>query len=67
MKSFLQRYGSRIHGILHGLDRVRFRGTLRALSYVRGMSGFLFGIGVHFQGFRKVRPEIFSTDSPNNS
>ncbi len=28
----------------HGLDRVRFRGIfLRALSYVRGMSGFLFG------------------------
>jgi hypothetical protein len=53
MKSFLQRYGSRIHGILHGLDRVRFRGTLRALSYVRGMSGFLFGIGVPFKDFEK--------------
>ena len=32
MESFLQRYGSRIHGVLHGWDRVRFRGTLRALA-----------------------------------
>ncbi|MBL8793527.1 MAG: hypothetical protein JNM56_06465, partial [Planctomycetia bacterium] len=45
MQSFLQRYGSRIHGVLHGWDRLRFRGTLRALAFQRGMSGFLFAMG----------------------
>jgi len=53
MKSFLQRYGSRIQGVLHGFDRLRFRGTLRALSFVRGMSGFLFAVGVPFRDFDK--------------
>jgi hypothetical protein len=53
MKSFLQRYSSRIQGVLHGFDRLRFRGTLRALSFVRGMSGFLFAVGVPFRDFEK--------------
>src|ERR1700722_3889990 len=51
MPSFLQRFAPRIHGVLHGFDRLRFRGTLRPLAFSRGMSGFLFALGVSFKDF----------------
>jgi hypothetical protein len=51
MQSFLQRYAPRIHGVLHGFDRLRFRGTFRDLAFNRGMSGFLFAVGVAFKNF----------------
>jgi hypothetical protein len=41
MQSFLQRMGSKIKGTLSGFDRVRFRGTIRWLSSVRGMGAYL--------------------------
>jgi hypothetical protein len=41
MQSFLQRMGSKIKGTLSGFDRVRFRGTIRWLSSLRGMGSYL--------------------------
>ena len=41
MQSFLQRMGSKIKGTLSGFDRVRFRGTIRWLSSMRGMGADL--------------------------
>jgi hypothetical protein len=34
MKTFIQRFGRDILGVLHGLDRIRFRGTRRFLANV---------------------------------
>jgi len=41
MERFLARHQDHIAGILSGFDRVLFRGTLRSISYVEGMSIFL--------------------------
>ena len=34
MISFLARHASKIKGVLHGFDRIRFRGTLRWLAAI---------------------------------
>jgi hypothetical protein len=41
MQTFLARFGSEIKGVLSGLDRVRFRGTIRWLASERGMGTYL--------------------------
>lgn len=41
MQTFLQRMSSKIKGTLSGFDRVRFRGTIRWLSSLRGMGAYL--------------------------
>src|SRR4030042_440691 len=41
MKSFLPRHSQRLLGVLSGFDRVLFRGTLRSISYVKGLETFL--------------------------
>jgi hypothetical protein len=41
MKTFLQRFGSLIPGVLHGFDRLRFRGSKRLLGTPGGVSSFL--------------------------
>jgi hypothetical protein len=51
MKSFLQRHGSKILGVLSGFDRVRFRGSLRLLCCVRGMASWLNAAGVLLKDF----------------
>jgi len=40
MDKFLQRFGAKVIGILHGFDRLRFRGSRRSLCYAQGMLGF---------------------------
>ena len=52
MMAFLRRFATRIHGVLSGWDRLRLKGTLRQLAFPRGMSGFLFGVGVPFKQFK---------------
>lgn len=51
MRSFLQRHESEIKGTLSGLDRIRFRGTIRWLSSLRGMSNFLSVMSVLLKEF----------------
>lgn len=41
MQSFLARFGSEIKGVLSGLDRIRFRGTIRWLASERGAGTYL--------------------------
>ena len=40
-KQFVQRWASEIKGTLSGLDRVRFRGTLRGLASLSGVGSYL--------------------------
>lgn len=51
MTSFLQRFGSRILGILSGFDRIRFRGTLLRLANVGGLSNWLEANGILLKDF----------------
>jgi hypothetical protein len=41
MKTFLQRFGSLVAGILSGFDRLVFKGRLRQLYYPEGMNCYL--------------------------
>ena len=41
MKLFLERYGKHITGVLSGWDRLAFRGTLRWLASLRGLSTYM--------------------------
>jgi len=57
LQEIIAKYGSQIAGVLNGFDRLVFRGTLRKLSYVRGMSSYLWAeqvllknFGQHVQG-----------------
>jgi hypothetical protein len=42
MKRFIQRFADKIIGVLNGFDRLVLRGSLRPISYSRGMKGFLW-------------------------
>jgi hypothetical protein len=46
MQEFLQKCASCVTGVLHGFDRLRFRGTLRRIASARGMGSFLCCMGV---------------------
>jgi hypothetical protein len=52
MKRFLQRYASEVKGTLSGLDRVRFRGTLRWLASRHGMGSFLGACHILLKDFK---------------
>jgi hypothetical protein len=41
MESFLAAFGHLVRGVLHGFDRLVFRGHLRQLSYAHGMECYL--------------------------
>ena len=41
MERFVTRHGDRIDGILTGFDRMRFRGTLRSISFGDGLQKWL--------------------------
>ena len=41
MERFVTRHQDRIAGILTGFDRMRFRGTLRSISHVKGLQFWL--------------------------
>jgi hypothetical protein len=52
VKTFVQRFGQGILGILHGFDRVRFRGTRRFLASVGGMLGYLWRRQIYLKDFK---------------
>jgi hypothetical protein len=60
MKGFIERHQDRITGVLSGFDRVLFRGTMRALSYVTGMDKFLNAQGVLYKHFSAFAQRISS-------
>ncbi len=52
MKRFLRRLGSRVLGVLHGFDRMRFRGSKRQLCHVSGMLAWLSYANVLLKEFK---------------
>ncbi len=52
MKSFLQRFGSLVLGILHGFDRLRLRGRKRLLCNPGGVFSFLAQVPVPLKEFQ---------------
>jgi len=51
MERFVTRHKNRIAGILTGFDRMRFRGTLRSISYVEAVQKWLNARGVLLKDF----------------
>jgi len=51
MKGFVQRFANKILGVLSAFDRIRFRGSLRMLSYVKGTAAWLNSRGVLLKEF----------------
>lgn len=51
MKSFIERHGSLITGVLHGFDRLVFMGSLRSLVYAPRMMVYLARVGVLIKDF----------------
>jgi hypothetical protein len=52
VRTFIQRLGTKILGMLHGFDRIRFRGTRRFLANVVGMRHFLWHRQVLLKDFK---------------
>ena len=52
MLHFVQRHADKVTGVLHGFDRLRFRGTLRNLMFIEGMSEFLWRSKVLLKDFK---------------
>lgn len=46
MLEFIRQHTSSVAGVIHGFDRLRFRGTLRRIASVRGLGSFLHHAGV---------------------
>jgi hypothetical protein len=51
MRTFIQRHKEDVIGVLSGLDRIRFRGTLRSISYGDGVESFLCAHHVQYRHF----------------
>lgn len=58
MKQFIEKYGSRIEGVLSGFDRLLFRGTLRQLSHPAGLQGYLNWAGLRLMDFQRHMTRI---------
>jgi hypothetical protein len=52
MKFFLQRFGSLVSGVLHGFDRLWFRGSKRLLCNPGGVISFLRQVQVPLQDYK---------------
>jgi hypothetical protein len=52
MKTFLQRFGAFVLGVLCGFDRIRFRGSRRQLCYPGGMESYLGCAGVVLKDYK---------------
>jgi hypothetical protein len=52
MNSFIHRHAGQIKGVLCGRDRLRFRGTLRAIAHPWGLQHFLLAAGVYPKDFK---------------
>jgi hypothetical protein len=57
MNSFLQRFRSIVSGVLHGFDRLRFRGSKRLLCHPGGFFNFLWQIQVPLRDYKSYARE----------
>src|SRR5262245_22270481 len=46
MTEFLRQHAGSVMGVIHGFDRLRFRGTWRRVSSVPGLGSFMSYLGV---------------------
>lgn len=53
MKFFLQRFGALVLGVLHGFDRLRFRGSKRLLCYPAGVLSLLSQLRVRLVDYKE--------------
>jgi len=53
MKEFIAKHEEEIAGVLSGFDRLVFRGTLRSISYAKGMMNYLWANQVRLTEFGK--------------
>src|ERR1700674_588534 len=51
MKEFIAKHEGEIAGVLSGFDRLVFRGTLRSISYAKGMMNYLWANQVRLTEF----------------
>jgi hypothetical protein len=51
MLSFLSRFASVVRGVLSGFDRLFFCGSLRSISYVKGLQNYLWFRRIPFKDF----------------
>ncbi len=58
MEGFIQRHKTDVIGVLHGFDRLRFRGTLRSISYGDGVERFLTALGVRYENYGEFAGEL---------
>ena len=58
MKTFIQRFGQKILGVLHGPDRLRFRGSRRFLASVTGMLRYLWRRKILLKDFKAFAGNI---------
>jgi hypothetical protein len=58
MERFLERHQRRVSGVLTGFDRILFRGTLRSISYLDGLQGFLKYHGILYKDFGRVAQDL---------
>src|SRR5579862_9431479 len=52
MKSFLQRFALLVAGVLHGFDRLRFRGSKRQLCHSTGMMSWLGAMRIPLKDYK---------------
>jgi hypothetical protein len=52
VKDFLQRFGAFVLGVLHGFDRLRFRGSKRQLCHVAGMMSWLGHVRIPLKDYK---------------
>jgi hypothetical protein len=53
MKNFLLRFGASVAGVLHGFDRLRFRGSKRQLCHVAGMMSWLGHVRILLKEYKE--------------
>jgi hypothetical protein len=51
MNEFIRKHAGSINGVLHGFDRLVFRGTLRTISHLQGMKLYLSRVRVLLKDF----------------
>lgn len=55
MNRFVEKHSAKLLGVISGFDRLVLKGTLRPLSYIRGMMNFLWEKQVLLKDFGPLR------------
>ena len=53
MRNFLLRFGASVAGVLHGFDRLRFRGSKRQLCHVAGVMSWLGHVRILLKEYKE--------------